>query len=140
MEESYKRTQKRLRAIYKNMIRRCYDEEAKDYKYYGAKGVKVCFSWKSSFASFCIWSLQNGYENDLTIDRKDNNKGYCPENCRWVPMSVQNRNKSQTRKINIGGRTMCLKDWCKELGLNYDMVSMRIHRGMNEKEALGIHE
>ena len=81
MEESYKRTQKRLRAIYKNMIRRCYDEEAKDYKYYGAKGVKVCFSWKSSFASFCIWSLQNGYANDLTIDRKDNNKGYCPENC-----------------------------------------------------------
>ena len=140
MDEPYKRTQKRLRAIYKNMIRRCYDEKAKDYKYYGAKGVKVCFSWKSSFASFCIWSLQNGYANDLTIDRKDNDKGYCPENCRWVPMSVQNRNKSQTRKINISGRTMCLKDWCKELGLNYDMVSMRIHRGMNEKEALGIHE
>lgn len=138
MESS--KTERRLRIIRANMISRCYDKNAKDYRYYGAKGIKVCSAWKQSLASFCVWALLNGYENNLTIDRKDSSKNYSPDNCRWVPMSVQNRNRSQNRIVEIDGRTMCMKDWCKELGLNYDTVMMRVHRGMREKEALGIYE
>lgn len=136
----YKETRRRLATIRRNMIKRCHDSSAKDYRYYGANGIRVCSVWRRSFASFCIWALQNGYENNLTIDRIDGSGDYSPENCRWVTMSVQNRNKSQTRNIEIDGRTMCLKDWCGELGINYETVAMRIHRGMNEKEALGIYE
>ena len=138
MESS--KTERRIRIIRTNMISRCYDKNAKDYRYYGAKGIKVCSAWKQSLASFCVWALLNGYENNLTIDRKDSSKNYSPDNCRWVPMSVQNRNRSQNRIVEIDGRTMRMKDWCKELGLNYDTVMMRVHRGMREKEALGIYE
>lgn len=140
MNEEFKLTRRRLMTIYRNMIKRCYDKNSKDYKYYGAKGIKVCYSWKTSFASFCIWALMNGYRNDLTIDRINSSDNYCPENCRWVDMRDQSKNKSQTRKITIQGKTMCLKDWCRELGINYYTVCMRIHRGMDEKEAIGIHE
>lgn len=138
MESS--KTERRLRIIRANMISRCYDKSAKDYRYYGAKGIRVCPAWKQSLASFCVWALLNGYENNLTIDRKDSSKNYSPDNCRWVPMSVQNRNRSQNRMVEINGRAMCMKDWCKELGLNYNTVMMRVHRGMREKEALGIYE
>lgn len=138
MESS--KTERRLRIIRANMISRCYNKSAKDYRYYGANGIKVCPAWKQSLASFCVWALLNGYENNLTIDRKDSSKNYSPDNCRWVPMSVQNRNRSQNRMVEIDGRTMCMKDWCKELGLNYDAVMMRVHRGVREKEALGIYE
>lgn len=138
MESS--KIEKRLRVIRINMLSRCYNKNAKDYKYYGKKGIKVCSAWKQSLASFCVWALLNGYEDNLTLDRKDGSKDYSPDNCRWVPMSVQNRNRSQNRIVEIGGRKMCMKDWCKELGLKYDTVMMRVHRGMGEKEALGIYE
>lgn len=134
------RTEKRLRTIRTNMISRCYDEKSKDYKYYGEKGIKVCPAWQKSLASFCVWALLNGYDDSLTLDRKDSSKNYCPENCQWVSMSIQNRNRSQNRIVEIGNKKMCIKDWCRELGLKYEAVMMRIHRGMSEKEALGIHE
>ena len=138
MEDGYKKTYKRLQSIYRNMMKRCHNKNNHDYKYYGAKGISVCNSWRQSFPMFCVWALENGYNNGLTLDRKDNNGDYCPENCRWVTWAEQNRNKTQTRNIEINGETKCLKDWCSELNLNYYTVAMRIHRGMNEKEALGI--
>lgn len=138
MEQDLKKLHLRLKSIYNNMKSRCYNENAKDYKYYGGKGVKICSSWRKSFACFCIWALTNGYSDDLTLDRIDNSGDYCPENCRWVNMKKQNRNKSQTRKIEINGQTKCLKDWCKEFGISYHMVVQRIHRGMPELEALGV--
>jgi hypothetical protein len=140
MGEDVKKIHKRLRSIYNNMTSRCYNENAKDYKYYGGRGIKLCMSWKKSFACFCIWALTNGYEENLTLDRIDSSKDYSPENCRWVSWDIQNRNKSQTRNIEINGQVKCLKDWCKELGLEYHAVAMKIYRGVSEKEALGIYE
>ena len=110
MERDLKKLHLRLKTIYNNMKSRCYNKKAKDYKYYGEKGVGICPSWRESFACFCIWALTSGYEDDLTLDRIDIDGDYCPENCRWVPMTVQSRNKSQTRKIEINGRVKCLKD------------------------------
>lgn len=140
MDEDWRKTHVRLKAIYTNMKRRCQNKKAKDYKYYGGKGIAVCGTWRKSFACFCIWALTNGYENNLTLDRIDSNEDYSPENCRWVSMNVQNRNKSQTRKIEINGQVKCLKDWCNELGLSYHMVTQRIHRGASELDALGIDD
>ena len=140
MDNDYKKTHKRLKVIWKNMINRCYNKDAKDYSYYGGRGISVYNGWKKSFSMFCVWALENGYESDLTLDRKDTDGNYCPENCKWSSWAEQNRNKRQTRKIEINGETKCLKDWCVEFGLNYDTVAMRIHRGMGEKEALGIYE
>ena len=63
-------------------------------KYYG--GVTMCEEWRHSFEAFWFWAWLNGYRDDLTIDRIDGRKGYCPENCRWATRSEQNRNRRMT--------------------------------------------
>ncbi len=126
---SEEETIKRLRTIRNDMLSRCYDESAKDYKYYGAKGIRVYKPWVRSLNSFSVWALLNGYKENLTLDRKDRNKGYFPDNCQWISMAEQNRNRSQNIIVRIGEEEMCFKDWCKKLGLNYNTMYMRMKRG-----------
>ena len=68
------------------------------YKYYGGKDITVCDEWRDSFQAFYEWSMANGYSDELTIDRIDSDKGYFPENCRWVTMTIQNQNK---KKVSV---------------------------------------
>ena len=126
----------RLRQIWNNMMNRCYRAKNKDYKYYGGRGIKVCSEWAENINAFYDWALDNGYRDDLTIDRIDNDGDYAPYNCRWVDRSTQRLNNSQIRNVTINGVTMPIKHWCKEYGINYDMVIMRIHRGMDDVTAL----
>lgn len=79
-----------------DMIQRCYNENAPNYKYYGRRGVRVCNEWRTSPASFIEWAEQNGHSKGLTLDRGNNDGNYEPDNCRWVTMTVQNRNQSNT--------------------------------------------
>lgn len=88
----------RLHHVYNNMINRCYNPKSKDYKYYGGRGIGVCDEWRYSYQEFKEWAYNNGYDEKAppfkcTIDRIDNDKGYSPDNCRWVDMKIQNRNK-----------------------------------------------
>lgn len=89
---SYKQSHKRLFRIYKNMIARCYLETHKSFHNYGAKGIKVCWQWIDCPDEFCIWSLNNGYLDNLSLDRINGLKGYEPLNCRWITVTEQNRN------------------------------------------------
>jgi hypothetical protein len=76
---------------------RCYNSNSKDFPHYGARGIRICDEWLSDFMSFRNWSLNNGFANDLTIDRIDVNGNYCPQNCRWITVAEQNRNKTTTK-------------------------------------------
>lgn len=87
----------RLYNIWRTMHQRCYDERAHSYCRYGAKGIGICPEWKDNFPTFREWALENGYEETLTIDRRDNSVGYQPSNCRWVTMSNQAWNRSRPR-------------------------------------------
>lgn len=88
----------RLYRIWGGMKSRCYNPNQRNYKYYGAKGIEVCEEWKSSFEAFRKWATENGYQEDLTIDRIDGDKGYSPDNCRWTTMSEQLKNRRQFKK------------------------------------------
>lgn len=83
----------RIYRIWQGMLRRCDNQKHKDFKYYGGRGITVCEEWRNSFEAFCGWSMANGYADELTIDRKDNDKGYSPDNCRWTSMKEQGENK-----------------------------------------------
>lgn len=72
--------------------------------------------------------MNNGYDDTLTIDRIDVNGNYSPDNCRWVDMKQQSRNKRNNINYTINGETRCLKEWCELLGLNYNAVWARINK------------
>lgn len=77
----------RLYRIWHGMKQRCYNPNAKGYQWYGGKGIAVCNEWRSCFFTFQSWALDNGYADNLTIDRINSSKGYCPDNCRWLTLS-----------------------------------------------------
>lgn len=84
----------RLYKIWRGMRERCGNPNAQNYRWYGAKGIKVDPMW-TDFTLFRLWAIDNGYEDGLEIDRIENDRGYNPENCRWVTKldNLANRNK-----------------------------------------------
>ena len=127
----------RIYRIWIHMRRRCNDEHSTPFMHYGAKGIKVCDDWNSSFISFYQWANENGYQDDLEIDRIDNSKGYSPDNCRWVTAIEQSRNRSSVRLITHDGRTQCVSAWLEELGISRGTFEARVRRyGMSDQEAL----
>lgn len=75
------------------MIGRCYYPCYQRYNAYGGRGIEVCEEWVEDRTKFFEWALNNGYEDNLTIERIDVNGNYCPENCKWIPMHEQYKNK-----------------------------------------------
>lgn len=120
----------RIASILNAMRRRCYNKNCKEYKNYGARGIQVCDEWRdpcNGLLKFTEWAIKNGYSDDLTIDRIDNNKGYFPNNCRWVTRKVQSNNKSNNHYVTYKGCTKTLKRWCEDLDLNYRSVKTRLN-------------
>jgi len=91
-------TKSRLYRAWQHMKDRCINEKAINYKDYGGRGIGICDEWLD-FETFALWALNNGYEDNLSIDRIDNDKGYCPENCRWATWSQQRTNQRKRKSI-----------------------------------------
>lgn len=110
---------KRLYRIWKIMKGRCNNPLNSGYKYYGGKGITICKQWED-YIPFRQWALSNGYQDDLTIDRKNGNAGYFPDNCRWATRKEQTRNSTQTKLDVVKVKT--IKQMLKKHNLSYRAI------------------
>lgn len=116
----------RLKSIFSGMKTRCYNPDDKEYPWYGARGIKICNEWLNNPKSFEEWALLNGYDDTLTINRKDENKDYCPENCEWITLEDNAKYKSTTSLIDVDGEIHTGKDWARILGLGENRINIYI--------------
>lgn len=110
------------------MIERCYKKSNESYRLYGAKGIRICDEWLNNPSLFEEWALSNGYEENLTIDRIDSSKNYCPENCRWITREENSRWKSTTRHIDVNGTVHSGREWASILNLNTNVINIYINK------------
>ena len=128
------KSRERARHIWYNMKDRCLNEKHERYNSYGGRGIKVCDEWLE-FESFYEWSIENGYNDTLTIDRIDVNGNYEPNNCRWVDMKTQQNNTRRNHYITYNGKTQTLSQWAEEFNINYYTLLYRINRGWSIEKA-----
>src|SRR5690554_5249310 len=96
-----------------NMRRRCLSKKAADYKYYGGRGITICSAW-DDYAAFHSWATGNGYADNLTLERLDNDGDYCPKNCCWADRKTQARNRRTNNIIAYKGESKTLTEWAEE--------------------------
>ena len=126
----------RLYGIWAHMKNRCLSKTSRDYKDYGGRGITVCAEWANSFEAFRDWALANGYRDGLTIDRKDTDGNYCPENCRWATQKEQQNNRRNNHIISFNGETHTLAQWAELTGIKFSTLYMRLRRGWSAELAL----
>lgn len=125
---------------YNCMHRRCEDKKHKDYPVYSKKGIKVCPEWhksnKDGLKNFCNWAIENGYDDSLTIDRKDNDGDYEPGNCKFSNSIEQANNKSTNVRIEYNGETHTLAEWSRITGIPYETIRTRHKKGLPPEKIL----
>lgn len=116
------------------MIQRCTNPKHKSWNRYGGRGIKVCERWLSSFEAF----LQDMGEKPegLTLERRDVDGNYKPNNCCWATWKTQHGNKSTNRRITFNGVAKNIKEWAEELGTSYAAIAYRLNAGWAVEEAL----
>lgn len=118
--------------IWSGMKARCLNPKSVSYPNYGGRGVGICAEWLE-FKAFHEWAVSNGYADGLQLDRIDNDGNYCPDNCRWVTRSENQRNTRRTHLITLDGRTQCAAAWIKELGISKTTFYTALHEGKLER-------
>lgn len=121
-------TKTRLHRIWLGMHERCSRPKHPHFKSYGGRGIKVCEEWKS-YESFRDWALSNGYSDDLTIDRKDNDGNYEPSNCRWITIKEQAANKSTNHYITVNGENIIISECSRRYGIPKSTIRWREMNG-----------
>lgn len=96
------KSKERIHKEWRGILHRCKNPSASHWENYGGRGITVCDEWKTDFMAFYNWSMGNGYTDDLTLDRIDNDKGYSPDNCRWVTHMENCHNRGARKDSQTG--------------------------------------
>ncbi len=126
----------RLYRCWIDMRRRCNKVDYENYAGYGGRGITVCEEWDKDFVPFYEWAMSNGYQDNFTLDRINNEKGYSPDNCRWASRVVQQNNRRNTVFITIGDTSHTVTDWAKISGLRRETIYHRYFLGVRGEELL----
>ena len=125
----------RLYGIWAGIKTRCFNKKHSDYHLYGGRGIKIFAEWLV-FENFKEWAMENGYRDNLEIDRIDNDGNYSPDNCRWVSRKEQTRNTKKNRYFVIDGQKKCISEWCKIYKISHQLFLNRLSKGWDIKTAL----
>ena len=124
---------------YCKMVQRCNNPNCESYERYGGRGIRICDEWAGygdGFLNFYNWSMSNGYSEELTIDRIDNDGPYAPWNCRWATMETQANNRGNNVRITCDGETMTASEWAKKLGVKPETLLARHKRGWSDEDII----
>lgn len=119
----------RLYGIWRGVKYRCCVPTCKFYKYYGARGIKMCDEWKNDYLAFKEWALANGYSDKLTIDRINPDGDYCPENCRWSTYLTQENNRRNNHYVEYEGMTYTVSQLARKVGIKGSLLNARLRKG-----------
>jgi hypothetical protein len=127
---------RRLGGIFYGMLSRCHRPSSSGYAGYGGRGISVCDLWRNDPCKFIAWALANGYEDELQIDRRNNDADYSPENCRWVTRRVNGNNKRNNHLIEWNGHVRTAAEWGRITGLTGFIIIGRLRCGWPVETAL----
>lgn len=132
-------TPKKLYRCWLAMKSRCNNPNNNRYATYGGRGIKVCKEWNESYETFRDWAFQNGWKEELTIDRLNSDGNYEPSNCRWSSQKEQQNNRRDTIMITYQNKTQSLHFWCEEYNQPYHRVYQRMKKlGWTFEKAIGL--
>ena len=137
-QKTHGETHSPIHNLWSGMRNRCNNPNNRKYERYGARGIRVCDEWDSSYEAFRDWCLANGYRRGLTIERLDVDGDYSPENCIFATQKVQQNNRSNNHRITYNGATRTMSEWADLLGMSYKMLEHRLNRGWTVDEAFTI--
>lgn len=131
--KKYPDDSQRLQQILHGMKNRCNNKNTASYQYYGGRGIQVCDEWNNDFMAFYNWAKNNGYSDELSIDRIDNEKNYEPVNCRWATQSEQmeNRRRWERRKtvfVPFRGEAVSIPELSERFSISRELLYDRIRR------------
>lgn len=124
----------RLYRIWAAMIQRTTNKNIKGSENYVLRGITICDEWRKDYKAFKKWSLENGYQDDLSIDRINNDGNYEPSNCRWATFKQQMNNMSTNHLLTINGITHNCTEWAKIKGISADLLRHRLYKNWPENK------
>ena len=132
---SHGQSNTRLYQIWKDMKGRCNRPTSARFYTHGARGISVCDEWMA-FEPFYKWAISNGYREDLTIDRIDNDGNYCPENCRWATPEEQGNNRRTNCFVEYNGKRLTIAELARLADININTLRQRLRRGVSVSDAI----
>lgn len=134
---SYTQSHKtRLYSIWRGIKQRCLNPNSPEYHRYGGRGITICKEWENDFGAFKRWASANGYQDNLTIDRINNNQGYTPDNCRWSTKLEQSNNMERNILWTYKGETKTITEWSKCVGIKRHTLYLRYRNGWTIEKML----
>lgn len=130
INKTHGQSNSKLAYAYTNMLTRCYNKNYKYYANYSGRGITVCDEWLGKYGRirFFEWAKSNGFSPELTLDRIDVNGNYCPNNCRWATMKVQQNNRTNNSRYEYNGEVKTLAEWADYFGIKYATLQAMIKR------------